>query len=352
MINKKPLRSAVRYMYDLQKLRIQFGNRAKSEKAELEDADQEFLKEQQRMLAELEKHALREVKRLLKPWPIWAWLEAQHGIAETMGGVLVSSFDIERAGTVSKMWAFAGLAVVNGHADRLVKGQKARFDPWLKSKMISVMGGNLMKATVYDGQGYWHQSYRANPHYSAAAAKALPKGVEPPTHIIRCGHDKVFDAALLEQAPPEVKTIYIRSRPASDEIVWRKFYDDYKHRKESMRVDTCMGCLGTGTYKISDKEKERLALLVSLRDKGRLDEDELGELEELEATVAGKLCGNCNGTGGPAPWGRSPMHRHNAALRYLAKMFLQQFWIQWRTLEGLEVRVPYAEEYLNRAHHT
>lgn len=47
-------------------------------------------------------------------------------------------------------------------------------------------------------------------------------------------------------------------------------------------------------------------------------------------------------------WGRSKKHRHNAAMRYMTKMFLLDLWKAWRELEGLPVREPYAIEYLNK----
>lgn len=47
-------------------------------------------------------------------------------------------------------------------------------------------------------------------------------------------------------------------------------------------------------------------------------------------------------------WGKSKKHRHNAAMRYMAKMFLLDLYKTWRTLEGLSVREPYAVEYLGK----
>ena len=43
-------------------------------------------------------------------------------------------------------------------------------------------------------------------------------------------------------------------------------------------------------------------------------------------------------------------HRHRAAIRYMIKMFLKDLYVQWRTLEGLDVRAPYQEEYLGKKH--
>jgi len=43
-------------------------------------------------------------------------------------------------------------------------------------------------------------------------------------------------------------------------------------------------------------------------------------------------------------------HRDNAAKRYMIKMFLKDLYVAWRTIEGLSVRVPYAEEFLGKVH--
>lgn len=43
-------------------------------------------------------------------------------------------------------------------------------------------------------------------------------------------------------------------------------------------------------------------------------------------------------------------HRDNAAKRYMIKMFLKDLYVAWRTVEGLPVRTPYAEEFLGKVH--
>ena len=47
---------------------------------------------------------------------------------------------------------------------------------------------------------------------------------------------------------------------------------------------------------------------------------------------------------------KSKGHRHNASIRYMMKWWLVEFWTAWRELEGLEVRVPYSEEFLGKKH--
>lgn len=265
-IRKDKLKSGVRFFYDLQKLRIQSGNRTSAgvDTNPLDELDKKFLEKTSDGLEVLEKDALKEVLRLLKPIPIYAWLKAQKGVGPTMAGVLVSEIDITKCNTASQLWAWCGLAVRDGKADRRVRGEKAKFDPWLKSKVVKVLADCLLRAN---------------------------------------------------------------SKP------WRDFYDNYKTRKQNQLVDVCTLCEGKGTVKQEVKPKP-----------GQTKKDVKGNGKVLK-------CANCNATGGPAPWGRSDAHRHQAALRYMVKIFLLELWKQWRALEGLEVRPSYAEEYLHRSHH-
>jgi hypothetical protein len=216
------------------------------ETVELDDKDREFLASMGTGLNELEKQALRHVKARLKGIPIYEkWLKDQKGVGPTMAGVLLAQIDITRCNTPSQLWAYCGLAVAeDGKAVRRKKGEKLKYNPWLKAKVTKVLAESFIKA----------------------------------------------------KSP------------------WREFYDNYKTRKENQLVDKCMACGGSGKIKTA-------------------------------------TCLNCKGKGGPCAWGASKAHRHNAAKRYMVKMFLLEFWLKWREIEGLPSRVPYAEEYLNRVHH-
>lgn len=46
----------------------------------------------------------------------------------------------------------------------------------------------------------------------------------------------------------------------------------------------------------------------------------------------------------------SKMHIHLYANRKMVKQFLLDFYLAWREIEGLPIRKPYAEEYLNKKH--
>jgi len=51
-----------------------------------------------------------------------------------------------------------------------------------------------------------------------------------------------------------------------------------------------------------------------------------------------------------AGWGNSDAHRHRAAIRFMMKRFLLELWKQWRTLEGMPTPDSYAEAKLGIKH--
>jgi hypothetical protein len=215
-----------------------------------------------------------------------------------MSAILIAYVDIDKVEMASQLHAWCGLAVRSApcstckgkpsedgsscnvcggggmvmEADRRRKGEKTRFNPWLKSKVLTVLGGSFLKAN----------------------------------------------------SP------------------WRKHYDDYKNRKKNQKVDKCMLCWGTGKYVSKPRPGARPG------PDGQLEV----EAVDVKPHLPPGTCPNCEGRGRDCPWGRSDAHRHNAALRYMCKMFLTELYVKWRTIEGLSVRAPYAEEYLGRVHHT
>jgi len=151
------LRRAVRSFYDLQRLRIQTGNRD-SDRAELTDDDRQFMSAQSDGLETLEKLALKEISAILKGIPIYKWLKQQKGCGPTMSGVLLAEIDITRAETCSSIWKYAGLDVDTrtGKARRGEKGVKRCWNSFLKTKVVGVLGSCMLKAN-----SPWRKCYDA-----------------------------------------------------------------------------------------------------------------------------------------------------------------------------------------------
>lgn len=323
-LDRERLRCAVRYFYDLQKLRIQAGNRDsdQADPAVLDHDDKDFLGQQSVGINALEKACLNEIESILDKSPIYnEWLKHQSGCGPTMAGVLISEIDIgnyrqeelkdkkrgfearlkeeniprihhglkeeiveidkrlaniKGCDTVSALWAYAGLAVdtETGRAVRRQKGVKSNWNPFLKAKVVFVLGGCLLKASP---------------------------GTKPPTK-------------------------------------WRKIYDGYKHRKGNELVKDCMLCKGTGVLQEDKEVGEVNPATMRITD------------SKVKIERAGDKCYNCDGKKHNVKWGRSDAHRHQAAVRYMVKIFLLELWLKWRELEGLPITEPYSEAKLGIKH--
>lgn len=170
------MRFFVETYYDYQKQRIQTGNRIGSimirkldpegwQKKKEEDEEKSYgtqynfrevknkylenvslfsLKEQSRVdrmfsfMGEaegLEKHLEKDIKDLVKEYPIYnLYLKDVKGISHILSAGLISWVgDISRFQTISKLWAYSGLHVIEGEAARRRKGEPSNWNSRLKT---------------------------------------------------------------------------------------------------------------------------------------------------------------------------------------------------------------------------
>lgn len=277
------LRTMVRGAYDIQKLRIQMGNRIVGNfKAKLGQApgesEEELDAKGKEILADLrasykkltdgvktfprqasfvgdevissytelcllsqyldleksEDQHFRRLENVLKEYRIFTeFLDGVKGCGAAMSGVLISEIDIHKAKYPSSVWAYAGLDVAGDGRGRSRKAEH----------LIDV------EYTTKDGKQDTRKSITFNPFLKT----------------------KLFVLA----------TCFIKANSP-----YRKAYDDYKHRLESHP-------------NWQDKTKG---------------------------------------------------HKHNAAMRYMLKMFLKDLYSAWRTIEGLPVSQTYQEAKLGHVH--
>jgi len=315
---RNQLRTSVRFLYDLQKLRIQQGNRTGSDTVVLEGADLEFHRKRSESLNMLEKAELKNVENLCKDEPINKWLRAQKGIGATMVGCILSEFDITKAETISAFWKYCGLHVLTGgwtlvHSYKNRSKRKTRFERFTSidlENMETIEHEEGYNLKFDDGTERYWLSMDVTEDESDIKVEEFRRSRAP--HPIK-GQKLGYNAWLRTKLVGVAADCMIKANSP-----WRQFYDEYKLRKQSMVLPVCMGCDGTKRAKKGENK--------------------------------GQKCKNCKGTGKDAPWGESDGHRHRAAIRYMMKKFLQELWITWRKLEGLSVTESYAEAVLGRHH--
>lgn len=285
-MNRSNLRTMVRGAYDIQKLRIQIGNRivrtfkeklgVKPNEKEEDTLDAEGREILQRLrmryhkitdgvvkfptrakfkadelitdytelcliaeyveLDEQETKHFRRMGSVLEEFPIFVkFLEPIKGIGPAMAGVIISEIDIHKARHPSSLWKYAGLDVADNGAGRSRKTE------------------HLVERDYTDKDG--------NP------AKRM--GI-------------TFNPFLKTKLVGVLAGSFLKARPNP----YRDIYDGYKHRLESNSAH-------------AEKSKGQ---------------------------------------------------RHNMAMRYMVKMFLIDLHCAWRRLEGLPTSVPYSEAKLGHRH--
>ena len=185
-----------------------------------------------------EKSHFRRLGNILKGYPIYnEFLLGVTGVGPAMAGVMLSEIDITKAEYPSSLHKYAGLDVASDGQGRSRKKE------------------HLEDSEYVDAEG----------------EVKVKKGI-------------TFNPFLKTKLVGVLGSSFIKQSP--DKCVYRKIYDDYKNRLEHM-----------------DAHKEK-----------------------------------------------SKGHRHNMAIRYMVKMFLVDLYNVWRRIEGLPVAPTYSEAKLGKVH--
>ncbi len=298
MSQRDQVRTIVRGAYDVQKLRIQMGNRIVGNfkaklgqepgtKEEEMDADAKALLSDLRSrykkltdgvktfprqatftgdevistytelcliaqyvsLEDAEKQHFGRLGNILKEYAIWNdFLVDVKGVGPAMAGVIISEFDIHKARYPSSMWAYAGLDVAPNGAGRSRKKE------------------HLVEREYTDKDG------------------------KPATRV-----GITFNPWLKTKLLGVLASSFMRTGDSPYATIYR----DYKHRMESHAR------YGVANDDVKDDAGKKIT------SKGR---------------------------------------RHNMAMRYMIKMFLVDLYKAWRQIEGLPVSPPYSEAKLKITH--
>lgn len=130
-----------------------------------------MLVDQYMTLEQAEETQFLRLKIVLEDYPIYTqFLEGVAGVGPAMAGVILSEIDIHKAEYPSSLWKYAGLDVAadgrgrSRKAEHLVKvnykdsegKDKERnsitFNPFLKTKLIGVLGPSLVKQVAKEGK--------------------------------------------------------------------------------------------------------------------------------------------------------------------------------------------------------
>lgn len=137
-----------------------------------------------------EKSQFLALKKVVEGFAIWReFLHGVKGVGPAMAGVIISEIDIHRAKYASSIWKYAGLDVGGDGAgrsrrkDHLVEreytnksGEQATrvgitFNPWLKTKLVGVLGPAFLKARGDYAEVYGDYKHRLESHAKYGIAR-------------------------------------------------------------------------------------------------------------------------------------------------------------------------------------
>lgn len=182
------VRMLVRTREDFQSMRKKMDNRigrtADGEQQNVEQRtfrleDLEMFKKIADDAKEKEVECEKNLKRVLKRFPIWTeYLGGVKGVGTIAAGWIIGEFDIEKATTVSKMWQFAGLnpGLVKGkkrvdhedgkvefietgemiRGDKLTPGHVSPFNQNLRTALVGVLADGFIKQQNYYAMEFYY----------------------------------------------------------------------------------------------------------------------------------------------------------------------------------------------------
>jgi predicted ribosome quality control (RQC) complex YloA/Tae2 family protein len=138
----------------IQKNRIAFGNRMVAIQSEKDTTN-----------LDLEQDLDKDIAEIIDGVEIVERLTDVRGIGNILAAKLISMIEIERSPSVSSLWRYAGLAVIDGEHERKHKGEPLHYNERLKSTVIYNIGGSFLKANspyrkIYDESKEYYQLNR------------------------------------------------------------------------------------------------------------------------------------------------------------------------------------------------
>lgn len=147
--------------FQIQKLRVSVGNRvvAMEKHRAISELNKEFLVSLHNRLLEMERDCVRYAKDYIASHPVWPWLKTVKGVGPVLAMSILSYIDIEKADTISALWRYAGLGVVDGKAEKPAKGEKLHYNKRLKTR-VYLLGVSFLRTGGKFSEIYYREKER------------------------------------------------------------------------------------------------------------------------------------------------------------------------------------------------
>ncbi len=280
----------------------------------------------------------------LKKHPAYHWFSRIKGIGNENIAKVLGPIDISRAKTISSLWKYAGMHVVN--TDVSTQVQKAEID--LSIDALQKKLNQLRKKTEHKIGEDSSAGAVMTPVVIDAIIEYNSARLENLAPIVR-GHAPHPVPGHKLEYNKELRVMCFRLAGALLKAGLRKYCVECGNQKPPKDdEDTKSVCKECGSTEFRTKpisryaqfyEREKAKLVSRYRERGiqiipslELPKNKDGKFFEPVGTIASG-------------------HVHMQAMRKMIKLFLSHLWLVWREAEGLPITEPYAYSVLGHTKH-
>ena len=267
-------------------------------------------------LKESEELLVKPVKRAVEEHPVWKnFLSDVRGVGPLMAGVLLSEFDIQDTRTeVSKDFAlpsdYDGLNYVEAKTEEDGTVKYYLIKPRTVSSFWAYAGLDTTVVYVLDEEGNPILDENGVPLTRREGTGRKKEHLIKVTYINKKGEEKVRDSLT---------------------------YNAFLKTK-------LLGVLGPGFLKAVEPEKDEDGEFIRNEEGKKISKPNY--YAQIYFDYKNRLNNN------PEHDGKTNGHKHNMAIRYMVKYFVQDFFIAWRLVEDLSIQKPYHEAKLGMKPHS
>lgn len=275
-----------------------------------------------------EERQFKDIERLLQNIPIYTeFLSKIPGIGPAISGVIVSEIDIHKAEYPSSLWAYCGLDVVD----------VIEFTKDGKKERLSIEQAMNYDGITTDGDNFFYRGVLCQ--RTTAGRTKQGYSMVKREYVNKNGESSVRNSITYS---PFLKTKLL-GVAATSMIKAAGIRVDGKVMGEAKRLKLAIEN-GFDVESVGDDTTLSVAVDSFLRHKGFSIERGGSSYVKTYYEYKNRLQNS------ERHKDKTPIHINKMALRYMIKQFLVDLYINWRKLEGLPVAPSYAEAKLNMPH--
>lgn len=265
----------------------------------------------------------KQLETILDDYPIYTeFLKGVAGVGPAMAGIIISEIDIHKAKYPSSLWMYAGLDTVTIGKYTNDKGEEKIVPARVLDAHYSVSSDEYLAEGKYKVT-FYNEGRSRKEH--ALVDRTYTKA------------DKTEDVRKSITFNPWLKTKLIG-------VLGGAFLKASRITVDGKRLGGAKRLALAIEHGFEGDKKDQTQVDAYLGMRGMKVVNESGVYNKIYYDYKNRLDNN------PAHDAKSAGHKHNMAVRYAVKMFLQELYSVWRKLENLPVAVPYAEAKLGLTH--